>query len=130
MNPSKRKGTAGETAVTRYCRDNGFSKAERRALHGTLDRGDIKICDHWIAEVKTGKTAAEASWAQIRRWWAETERERVNAGAPAAMLVVQRRGIGLSQPGKWTAYQTSLYGAFVATDLSDLIEYIRGCCDE
>ena len=41
-NPSKAKGTAWETAYARCLIDLGFPYAERRALAGAFDMGDIK----------------------------------------------------------------------------------------
>ncbi len=43
MSKSKQKGTAAETAVVKYLKANGFPKAERRALQGNLDKGDISL---------------------------------------------------------------------------------------
>lgn len=40
-NPSKEKGTRWETEVTRWFIANGFPDAQRRALSGTKDMGDI-----------------------------------------------------------------------------------------
>lgn len=91
-NRPKAIGTRGETAVTRYAREHGFPLADRRPLKGTLDEGDVLLTVGLIAEVKSGKSAQNASLGQIRKWLAETERERVNAGAEHAILVVQRRG--------------------------------------
>ena len=42
-NPSKAKGTAWETACTNWAREHGFPHAERRALAGALDKGDLMI---------------------------------------------------------------------------------------
>ena len=40
-NRPKAIGTAAETAVVRYLAAHGFPAAERRALHGATDLGDI-----------------------------------------------------------------------------------------
>lgn len=129
MNPSKRKGTAAETAVTRYCIANGFPDAERRALHGNQDQGDIKLCRHGIIEVKAGVAAQTASHQQIQKWWGETDQEVENAGAEWGLLVVQRRGLGLSRVQHWTTYH-DLFDIPAASELGDVIEYLAVRCDD
>lgn len=106
-NPSKQKGTAAETAVVRVAREHGFPLAERRALAGTADVGDVLLAPGLIVEVKAGKAAQTASLGQIGKWLAETERERVNANADAALLVTQRQGIGVAKAHLWEAWVMS-----------------------
>lgn len=104
MNRSKSKGTATETAVTRYAQSNGFPHAERRALHGSLDRGDVLLCPGVVLEVKGGVTAETASDLLVERWLVETELERVNAGAAVALLVTKRAAVGSLRAGQWWAH--------------------------
>lgn len=96
-NRPKQIGTRGETAVTNALRANGYPGAERRALAGALDLGDINVCPGVIAEVKWGKHAKTASMKQIDDWLDETERERRNDRADLALLVIQRNGIGVDR---------------------------------
>ena len=51
-NPPRKRGTAAETAVTRWLRDHGFPHADRQPLRGGRDQGDIDITAGLIAEVK------------------------------------------------------------------------------
>lgn len=106
-NRSKAKGTAAETACVRVMRESGFPLADRRALAGNKDVGDILLCPGLIAEVKAGKAAQYASLRQIGDWLAETETERVNADADAAILVVQRQGIGNNRAHLWECWLTA-----------------------
>lgn len=99
-NKSKAIGTRGETAVVRALRELGFPGAERRALAGAHDLGDINVSPGVIAEVKWGKHAREASLADIAWWWRETERERGHAGAAVGLLIVQRKGYGDARADK------------------------------
>ena len=103
-NPSKKKGTEAESAVVRFCREVGWPDAERLALAGSQDKGDVRLSRHVILEVKAGRQAQTASLTQIDAWLAETERERVAAGAQVGVLVVQRRGLGLLRVGLWDAH--------------------------
>lgn len=96
-------GTAAESAVVRVLRDNGFPHAERRALRGNLDCGDVTGTPGVCWEVKGGDAARRASDGQVAAWLAETERERVNARADVGVLVVARAGIGLANAGRWWA---------------------------
>ena len=104
MNASKAKGTAAETAVARFARANGFAGAERRALAGSLDRGDVLLTVGVICEVKAGRAAQTASLGQVGRWLGETTREMANAKATVGILVVQRQGLGLRRVGEWEAW--------------------------
>ena len=99
-NKSKAIGTRGETAVVKAMRVNGFPGAERRALAGAYDLGDINVCPGVIAEVKWGKHAREASMGDVAWWWRETERERLHAKAPIGLLIIQRKGYGDSRADK------------------------------
>jgi len=104
VNRPKAIGTAAETAVVRAARTNGFGTAERRALAGAADRGDILLCPGAILEVKGGDAARHASDLDIDRWLNETDTERRHADADIALLVVQRRGVGAPNAHRWWAW--------------------------
>jgi hypothetical protein len=101
MNRSKDIGTRAETAVVRYLRAHGFPHAERRALTGTQDQGDITGTPGVCWEVKAWKRPAGDG--QITAWLAETETERINARADVGVLVVRRAGVGDPNAGRWWA---------------------------
>lgn len=88
MSRQRQKGTAFETLIVDYLRDHGFPYAERRALHGTNDKGDITGTGPLVWECKNHKTLA------LSEWMRETEIERDNATADVGVLVVKRRGYG------------------------------------
>jgi hypothetical protein len=136
VNPSKAKGTRGETAVVNYLRVNGFPTAERRALAGAADRGDILATIGVILEVKAGASAQVASPAVIEKWMQQTRTEAINAGVDIAALVVQRRGIGTSRPEHWTVHidgvvidvlcESYMYrGLQIAMNLADFVHFLR-----
>jgi hypothetical protein len=97
-------GTAAETGVVRYCKPNGFPHADRLALHGALDEGDVQLCPGVVLEVKGGKRAEAASDALVTAWLDETEVERRNRGADVAALVLKRKGKGAANAGAWWVY--------------------------
>lgn len=104
VNRPKKIGTAAETAVTRYAIAHGFPLAERRALAGGKDKGDILLAPGAILEVKSGERAEGASDELIRAWWDETVIERHNAGADVAVLVTKRHRKGVASVGQWWAH--------------------------
>lgn len=95
MNRPKIKGTAGESAVVKWLCENGHPHAERRALQGAADKGDIAGLPGVMIEVKNVKADM---WG---KWLAETEIETRNAKADVGMLV--RKRVGRSDPGQWFA---------------------------
>lgn len=105
-NRSKQRGTAAETAALRWLREHGFPWTERLALSGIHDRGDLSLLPGCavIAEVKNHATAAtgQPGDAVLTKWMAETERERNNAGADHAALIVKRKGT--TDVGRWFCY--------------------------
>ena len=108
MNASKAKGTKAETAVVRYAQVNGFPDAERLALHGANDIGDIRLAPGIILEVKAGKAAQTASLGQIQKWLIDTRVEAANALADHWALIVQRQGFGVERVEWWEAWLTGI----------------------
>lgn len=102
-NKSGNIGTATETAVVRVLLRNGWPSAERRRLRGRYDCGDITGTPGICWEVKGGNMARTASDKDIEDWLAEAEVERANARADVAVLVVQRKGVGAPNAGRWWA---------------------------
>lgn len=93
-NPSKVKGTAAEVAVRDYLRANGYLHAERLALGGNLDRGDLTGIDpRVVIEVKACKALDLAGWVN------ETDVEVVNAQADIGVVWHKRRG--KTNPSQW-----------------------------
>lgn len=102
-NPSKEKGTKAESAVVQAAHTAGFMAAERLALAGAHDMGDVRLCGGVVIEVKAGKAAEQASAQLIEDWLQETEKERVNANADFGLLVTKRKGKGLDNAHLWDA---------------------------
>jgi hypothetical protein len=101
INIPKNIGTKAETAVVRYLQMNGFPSAERRALRGTADAGDVTGTPGVCWEVKGGDMAKHASEAQVAAWLSDTDREIKNARADLGLLVMQRSGYGPDRCGYW-----------------------------
>ena len=117
VNPSKSKGTAAETAVTRYLLENGI-QARREVLHGNKDHGDVHIRAAAgrliVLEVKAYKT--HASLAQIAGWLDDADIEGINAEADASALVVKRPGS--AKPANWMTYMRHDEFAWLAYGLT------------
>lgn len=95
MSKAKAKGTAAETAVVRYLREHGFPYAERRALHGTVDKGDITGCGPIVFEIKNHAKMDLAGWVK------ELEVEMDNATAATGSVIAKKRGT--TDVGDWYA---------------------------
>ena len=95
MTASKQRGTAAETAVVRYLNANGFPHAERRALAGVNDKGDISGLPGVVLEVKSCKRIELAAWVD------ELGVEMRNAGAYIGAVIAKRRGT--TDVGEWYA---------------------------
>lgn len=103
-NRPKNIGTAAETAVVRAATTRGFPYAERLALAGHLDQGDVRLAPWVHLEVKGGRAAEQASDTQIEAWMVELERELANANAMAGALITKRAGIGPANAHRWWAH--------------------------
>jgi hypothetical protein len=85
MSSQRKKGTAWETAWVQYLRQHGVPHAERRALAGNLDRGDIAGIVGVVLECKSGAF-------HLAQWLDEAEQERVNDGADFGIVLAKRAG--------------------------------------
>ena len=97
MSRAKQKGTAAESALVKFLVGQGFPGAERRALTGDFDQGDITGTPCLAWEVKNHSTY------KIPAWIKETEIERVNAKADFGILAIKPNGVGLANAGQWWA---------------------------
>lgn len=95
MNKAGRKGWAGERPVLDYLQSRGWWRAYRLRSQGTMDKGDIGGIDRVAIEVKNRGTYDFPGWMR------ETAREKANAGAEVAALVVKPRGVGATKVGQW-----------------------------
>jgi hypothetical protein len=86
MSRSRAKGTSWESAIVDYLRANGVPHAERRALGGAKDRGDIAGVPGVVFEAKS------AARVELGPWLTEAEAERANDGADLAVVWHKRRG--------------------------------------
>lgn len=105
-NPSKAKGTAAETRVVKYLRSFGI-QAERKALSGAEDQGDLKVVAdrvEYTFEVKAGKQTINPTRKQMDEWIRQTIVEGKNSKR-MAILVVARHGKGPKDYDVWIPYQ-------------------------
>jgi hypothetical protein len=101
VNRPKVIGTAGESAIIRFLKVSGFPHAERRALAGAADMGDVTGIPGICIEVKAGEVAKGLHPSLVSQWLRETEIERLNSNSDIGLLVVQRRGFGITRAGYW-----------------------------
>jgi predicted lipoprotein len=87
-NASKRKGTVWETQVVEFLKSHGFPYAERRALCGTSDKGDVSGVPGVMLECKNEAKVTLGAYAD------EVKVQTANAGASIGVAVVKRRNRG------------------------------------
>lgn len=88
MSKERAKGTNFETFVVNYLKQF-YPFAERRTLHGVLDKGDIAGTDpRLVWECKNQKILNFSTWLH------EAETERINADAEIGLVVAKRRSYG------------------------------------
>lgn len=94
MSANKARGTRWESAVVTFLRDHGFTFAERRALNGARDLGDITgIPGGPVIECKSQARQSLAEWLD------EAQVEAQNARAPFGVVWFKRRGKGSAGEG-------------------------------
>lgn len=86
MSKAKQKGTSAETAVVNWLKSEGWIYAERRALHGNLDKGDINMGAPVVIEVKNCKTITLSEWLK------ELKTEMDNADVRVGAVIAKKRG--------------------------------------
>lgn len=100
MTRSRAVGTAAETAVVSLLRSTYWPHAERRALKGACDQGDVSGVIGVCVEVK----ACVNGPLRVTEWMRQLREETVNAGAATGVLVVKDAGYGSTRVGKWQAW--------------------------
>lgn len=95
MGSNKDKGTRAETAVVRLARESGFPYAERRALTGGKDRGDITGIPGVVIQVK------DVEKPSVGKWQEDTLEQKANDDADTCILVVKKKFKNVRQ---WDAY--------------------------
>ena len=93
-NPSKRKGTAAETRVSRFLNMHGL-RTERKALAGSNDEGDLRTIlpngEEVTLEVKAGKQTQNYPRSRLDEWKRQTIVEGENSGCRPALIIVRYR---------------------------------------
>jgi hypothetical protein len=82
----RQRGTAWESEIVRYLQAEGFPYAERRALSGARDKGDLTGLPGVVVEAKN------ESRTDLSGWLNEAHTERDNAGASAGDAYVLMDG--------------------------------------
>lgn len=94
MSAAKARGTRAESAVVSYLQPNGFPEAERRALRGVRDAGDIAGLPDTVIEIKD-----HADRQRLGEWMTELDAEMAAADAEIGAIWHKRRGKG--SPADW-----------------------------
>jgi hypothetical protein len=108
---NKAKGTRAESAVVDYLRRLHWPHAERRAMAGANDKGDVTGIGPVVIEVKDRAALALAEWVD------EATTEAENANALIGVVWHKRRGKG--SPGDW-------YVTMTGSTFAELLEGWQG----
>jgi hypothetical protein len=93
MSRSRAKGTAWESLIVDYLRRNGVPHAERRALNGAKDRGDLAGIPGCVIEAKNEQRI------QLAAWLDEATQEAANDGADIGVVWAKRKGRAAAEHG-------------------------------
>jgi hypothetical protein len=93
VNRSKQKGTAFESLIVAYLRANGVLHAERRALNGAVDKGDIAGIPSVVIEAKNCQRIELAQWVD------EANQEALNDGSEIGVVWAKRKGRAAAEHG-------------------------------
>lgn len=109
MSKQRALGTSFETSLIPLL-DQYYPGAERRALHGKLDRGDFVLPgeSRFILEAKNVRKMDLAGWLK------EAHDEAFNAGVRAGVVVAKKRGT------------TNPLDQYAILDLGDLLWLANG----
>lgn len=97
MSKSRAKGTLAESALVNFLRGHGHPYAERRALRGNCDCGDVAGIPGVVIEVKNAARLDLAGWVK------EAAAEAENDGAAVWFVVAKAKGVGVDRAGEWFA---------------------------
>lgn len=108
----QRRGKTFETDLLKWLRDRGY-KAERLALAGAKDEGDVVVINDDFYVVLEAKAPGEAGRMNLSGWLKEAETEAKNFAAARGipvdsvqyLVVIKARGKGIDQ-----AYTVSRLG--------------------
>jgi hypothetical protein len=108
----KRRGKTFETDILKWLRDRGY-KAERLALAGAKDEGDVVVINDDFYVVLEAKAPGEDGKTNLAGWLREAETEAANFADARGiskesvqyLVVIKARGKGIDQ-----AYTVSRLG--------------------
>lgn len=96
-------GTKAETDVVRWAMTHEFIAADRLTKKGIHDRGDVKITDEVMVQVKDGYTnGREPTDFQIGKWLGDLDDQKKEGGWQYTFLVHKRAG--KANPDMWRWY--------------------------
>jgi Holliday junction resolvase len=97
-NPAKAKGTALETAIVGFAKENGFPDAHRNALAGSKDIGDVNLRGHYPVAIEAKNRRSMDVSGALREAIAEAANIH-----PAALGVAVLKKRGTTDVGKYYA---------------------------
>lgn len=92
MSRMKQIGTQHETDIKSWLNANGWPYADRRALSGAADKGDLRLSERipFVIEAKSAKSTTDR--ASLGTFVSELEAEVENAQAESGAVIFKKRG--------------------------------------
>ena len=114
MSTARKSGTAAESAVVRWLRDNGWPDVDRAPLRGVLDTGDLTGMPGHVISVKHRGTDQPLRWStwlrDLQRMQRNARPSRMNVDidgdpfVPSGLIICKRTGT--TDVGDWYAMTT------------------------
>lgn len=124
--PSKAKGTRMESAIVRAINEYaGYKVAERVALHGNKDHGDIRLdLGDMVLTIESKCSKTYPTESEFERFKQQTVDENENACQDGGVLIVNLPGKSVSRYECWMQFSTlcRLRARMVGLDLESLPE--------
>jgi hypothetical protein len=118
------KGTRAESAVVTWAKSNGFWDSDRLTKTGALDRGDVRIKDRVMVQVKDGYTTREPTDFMIGQWLEAVDKQQRHGQWEIALLVHKKPGH--TNPDMWRWYVTGrTFARLVEASPRDMPQYIQ-----
>lgn len=134
MSYAKQKGTAFETAIVNYFKENGFETPRRIALSGAAgDKGDVWLGSNPTVPslvIECKNYAKELPYKMVEDFVGEAHTEYCNAknldtdrvNSCRALLIVKRVNLGTAD--SWIIWK-NIHGVTIRARLGDVIDVYR-----
>jgi len=91
-NRPKQTGTAHETAIVNWFREQGWEEADRLTMKGAADRGDVGLGFHVPVVIEAKGVKRSTQRVDMSGFMRELESEIDNAKAETGVVIIKKSG--------------------------------------